>query len=442
VPNCRLWHILKWGVVMGKYHLVGIKGTGMSALAICLKQLGNEISGSDVEERFFTSDALDINNIEASLFDNSNITGDKTYIISAAYDYKNVEVNEIMKRKLPYFYYHDFIENYFTGIKIGISGTHGKTTTTLLTTCLLSDFPLSAVIGDGTGIGTTDYKYFVFEACEYKNNFLQFNYDYLVINNIDFDHPDFFDDIEEVKMSFSKVSKKAKYLLINGDDDNTKDITHLNKYTFGFKETNFMRAEVLSKDEIGYKIAIHVDNKKYNYFLPFLGNHMIYNFMASLLVYYLLNKDMNFVQEKLLKFKKPKRRMEEYRFLDNVIIDDYAHHPTEIKACLDGIRLKYPNKKVIVFFEPHTYSRTLALAKEFSVCFDGVDELYLAKTFTSKREKYNALLEKEIIKIFTFAKKFNQNTINKIIDYHDSIIVFMGAGNIRTNISKIISDKT
>lgn len=420
-----------------RFYLIGIKGTGMSALAISLKQLGNDVIGSDVAERFFTDESLEENNIEFLEFNEDNITGEDLYIISAAYDYKNVEVNKILKNKWKYYYYHDFIEQYYKGIKVGVSGTHGKTTTTRLITHLINDNNTSAIIGDGVGIGNKDYLYFVIEACEYKNHFLQLTYDYLVINNIDFDHPDFFVDINDVIKSFEKVSKKTKNLIINGDDNNCKKIIHKNMYTFGLNKENYVCGEIEETLESGYKLKVFVENETYTYYLPFLGQHMIYNFLASFTVNYLLTKNTN-IQEKLIKYKNPRRRMEEYSYYDNVIIDDYAHHPTEIKACIDTIKLKHKDKKLIVFFEPHTYSRTLALAYEFSNCFVRADELYLAKTFTSKREKYNAVLEKEVVKLFPTAKRFNQGVIKKIKNYHNCVIVFMGAGNIRKNIATII----
>ena len=409
----------------------------MSALAICLKQLGHEVIGSDVTERFFTDESLEQEKIPVLEFTEKNITDEYFYIISAAYDYKHVEVSEVIKQKHPYQYYHDFIESFFQGTKIGVSGTHGKTTTTRLLTNLLKDEKTSAVIGDGVGIGVKDYRYFVIEACEYKNHFLKFNYDYLVINNIDFDHPDFFKDINDVITSFQKVAKKTKVLVINGDDISCSKINHSNLYTFGFNENNYVSCIIEEQLENGYQIRVTVEEKEYLIYLPFLGKHMIYNFLASFTVYYLITKKCD-VQEKLIQYHNPRRRMEEYPYFDNVIIDDYAHHPTEIAACIDGIKLKYPTKKIVVFFQPHTYSRTLALANEFTKCFKGVDELYLAKTFTSKREKYNSQLEKEVTNLFANVKRFHQGILKKIKEYHDTVFVFMGAGNIRKNIVKII----
>mgnify|MGYP000876367933 CR=1 FL=1 len=423
---------------MGKYHLIGIKGTGMSALAISLKQLGHIISGSDVEEDFFTKEGLDANGIEVKQFNANNISNDYVYIISSAYDDENEEVKEVLEHGYKYYYYHEFMKEFYKGIIIGVSGTHGKTTTTLMLTNLMSEYPVSAVIGDGTGIGNPDYKYFVFESCEYRNHFLNFAYDYLIINNIDFDHPDFFSNLNDVKSSFSEAAKLAKVLVINGDDDNCKDIDHPQKYTFGLSPSNYLNCEILKTFRSGYSLVVNVGNKSYEYFLPQLGKHMIYNFLAALTVFHLIGGDMENAGKDLLKYNKPKRRMEEYTFLTNVIIDDYAHHPKEIVSCLETIKLKYPNKKITVIFEPHTYSRTLALANEFNNAFVGVDELFLANTFTSKREAYNLKKEKLVRKIFTNAKRFKLRHLVKFKKYRNSVIVFMGAGNIRKYIPQII----
>ena len=423
---------------MGKYHLIGIKGTGMSALAVSLKQLGNIVCGSDVEEDFFTTASLNDENIEIKTFNKDNITDEYTYIISSAYGVDNPEVNEVFKNNYDYYYYHDFMENFYHGTIIGVSGTHGKTTTTLMLTNLMKAYPISAVIGDGTGIGNEDYQYFIFESCEYRNHFLKFNYDYLIINNIDFDHPDFFANLKDVKKSFSEAAKQTKILVINGDDLNCSDIIHSQKYTFGLSNKNFLNCEIINSVNNGYELKINIDKRSYEYFLPLLGKHMIYNFLGALTIYFLIGGDMDKVQENLDQFKKPKRRMEEHFFKDNVIIDDYAHHPREILACIESIKLKYPHKKLVVIFEPHTYSRTLALASEFKNAFIDVDDFYLANTFTSKREQYQRDKEKMVRNIFKGAKTFTAKNIKKFKLYHNSIIVFMGAGNIRKYIPEII----
>lgn len=423
---------------MNKYHLIGIKGTGMSALAICLKQLGHTVCGSDVEENFFTVAGLDKENIDVKSFNENNITNEYIYIISSAYDRSNIEVNMVLSKGYEYYFYHDFMKEYFTGSIIGVSGTHGKTTTTLMLTKLMQDYPISAVIGDGTGIGNIDYQHFVFESCEYQNHFLKFDYDYLIINNIDFDHPDFFANLNDVITSFKKAASQSKILIINGDDENCDKIDHNAKYTFGFLDNNFLSCKILSYDNHGYDLRIKVENQEYDYRLPQLGLHMIYNFLAALTVYYLIGGDMNNINKILTNYIQPKRRMEEHYFKDNIIVDDYAHHPREIQACINTINLKYPDKKIIIIFEPHTYSRTLALAYEFKDTFKGFKDFYLVNTFTSKRENYQKKKEKLVRKIFDNPKIFRKNVLKKLKKSKNSIIVFLGAGNIRKHIPDLL----
>lgn len=423
---------------MRKYHLIGIKGTGMSALAVSLKKLGYDIRGSDVEEDFFTTNNLLNENIEILPFDINNITDEYTYIITSAFNIDNIEVKKVMENKYQYYYYHDFISYFYRGKIIGISGTHGKTTTSLMLTNLMQDYPIAAVIGDGTGIGQDDYQYFIFESCEYQNHFLKFDYDYLIINNIDFDHPDFFSNIKDVKSSFQEAANKTQTLIINGDEIECKDISHNNKYTFGLLDNNFLKGKIIDVNETGYLIRVNVENKMYQYKLPYLGIHMVYNFLGALTAYYLIGADLDKVNRYIESYVQPKRRMEEYKFGDNIVVDDYAHHPKEIIACINAIKLKYPNRKLIVLFEPHTYSRTLALENEFKNAFQNIDELYLADTFTSKRESYSENKEKLIRKIFLNPKRFTKKTILKLKKYNNSIIVFMGAGNIRKYINELI----
>lgn len=421
---------------MEKFHLIGIKGTGMSALASILKDLGYEVTGSDVAEEYFTSKKLQTKGINYTLFDANNITDDKIYIASSCYDRENVEVREVLENNYLFYYYHDFIEMFFIN-KIGISGTHGKTTTTSLITKLFEKEKIAYLIGDGTGGGVKGYDYFIFEACEYKNHFLRYNYKYLIINNIDYDHPDFFASIDEVINSFKKASNNAEFLIINFDDQNCKLIEHPNKLTFGFNDGADIKATILQSHINGYTIKVDIEDKHYQFYLPFTGIHMIYNFLAALAVYYLNNLKFEDVQDLLFAYHKPSRRMEETYYYDNIIIDDYAHHPKEIKACLEAIKQKYPTKEIVIIFQPHTYSRTLALKDEFKEVFKDKD-LYLVKTFTSKREGESKELEREVYKVFDNAKMFRESDLKKIKELSNKVILFLGAGNINKYITNII----
>lgn len=423
---------------MEKFHLIGIKGTGMCALACILHDLGYEVQGSDYSKDYFTSKILKERQIKVFNFDSNNIDSMKRYISSLAYDLSNIEVKEVLTRSYPLQYYNEFIKDFFRGIKIGVSGTHGKTTVTTMIKSLLPEDKTTFLIGDGQGGGVKDNDYFVFEACEYRDHFLKYDYDYLVINNIELDHPDYFNSIDEVISSFQKVSLLSNHIIINGDDINCNKIHHDNKLTFGLGENNDIRGTIISQNNFGYEIIVSFKGVEKKFTIPHQGIFMVYNFLSAVSVLYLLGFDLDNIQEKFLAFKRPLRRMEEYFYYDNIVIDDYAHHPTEIRHSLKAIRQKYPEKKIVVIFQPHTYSRTLALLDEFTKCFDEADSLFLEKTFTSVREKHNEELEKYIFKQFKNAYRFNRQNFKKIKGFRNSVILFLGAGDVNRYISSLL----
>ena len=422
-----------------KFYLVGIKGTGMSSLALILKDMNNDVVGSDNSTYYFTEDNLINKNIKYYEFNKNNITGDHYYIIGNAYNYDNIEVKEIVDKKYEYMYYSDFIESYFDK-KIGISGTHGKTTTTSICAKFLEDFNISYLIGNGEGKGCLNYNYFLFEACEYKNNFHKYSYDYLIINNIDYDHVDFFKDIDEVVESFQEASYNALNIIINNDDENARKISHVNKITYGMRyDSDYVIADVKEYRD-GFLVRVI---SKYNDDLlkvPLVGLHNVYNVVASYVLVKELGLDVN-IQSKLYEYKLPKKRMEESIINGNIIIDDYAHHPREIKALLNAVKQKYKEYKndIIVVFQPHTYSRTIKLKDEFKDLFTDVT-LYLAKTYSSAREEENKDLDNVVKKIFSNAIDYDEGTIEYLKKVKNKIIIFLGAGIIANDIKKMISN--
>ena len=420
------------------YYLVGIKGTGMSAVAVILKSLGNYVKGSDKSDYYFTEESLIKNNIEYELF-NDNISSDYIYIISSAYDKNNICVNKIIENGYEYYYYHDFINNYFKGIKIGVCGSHGKTTTTSIITKLFEDEKICALIGDGTGIGNVNYNYFIFEACEYKEHFLNYTYDYLIITNIDYDHPDYFKNECEYINAFNKVSKLSKCLICNGDDENIKKINHQNKITYGFNYDNDYVIEKVNKYNNGYIINIVSSKTTQKLYIPLFGLHNIMNVLSAIVLIYELGLDIN-IQKKIYKYNLPKRRMDEKIYKSNIIITDYAHHPTEIKSLLSAIKEKY-NKDIIVIFQPHTYSRTLILKDDFKLCFQDAYKLYLMNTFTS-REEFNIEKENEVIRIFkesySMCELYNDSIMNALKNGKNKVILLLGAGNIDSKMKEFM----
>lgn len=416
---------------MDKYYLVGIKGTGMSALAQYLIAQKNYVIGSDVDQTFFTETKL--KNITILSFNEENIIKYKKYnfIISYAYDENNnVEVAKLQEFKIPFQYYSDFINQNTSGLKIGVSGTHGKTTTTKLITHLFKNDEIAYIIGDGSGGGVQKYKYFIFEACEYKYHFIKYDYDYLIINNIEYDHPDFYDNFNEVLTAFKKTSMKAKKIIVN-NDSKANEIEHANKISFGIYNKSDVQCKILKANKKGYLININVKGNNYIYKIPFYGLHMIYNFLAAFTIYYFTHDEkINIDISKILKtFNLPSRRIEEVIIKNNnILIDDYAHHPTEIESVYNAIKQKYPNKEITIVFQPHTYSRTIFLNKQFIEVFKN-KKGYLLDTFTA-REDFDSVKEEIVKKTFENLEPYEENKIDDLLKLNNQIILFVGAGNI------------
>lgn len=199
------------------YHFIGIKGSGMSALAIILKKNNCIVQGSDIKKFFFTQKNLTKNKIKILYFNKRNIKKNMIIIVGNAF-INNIEVLQAQKMKLKIFKYDKFIGNFIKKyISIAISGSHGKTSTTgLLAHVFKKFYNISYLIGDGTGEFLKNSLYFIFEACEYKRHFLSYFPDFLVITNIDYDHPDYFKNINDVLKAFNSMvlQTKKKFLFM------------------------------------------------------------------------------------------------------------------------------------------------------------------------------------------------------------------------------------
>jgi UDP-N-acetylmuramate--L-alanine ligase len=404
-----------------KYYLVGIKGTGMSSLAKMLKENQHEVIGSDVKEYYFTVDGLEKYEIPILPFARENIKDGYYYIIGNAYNKDNIEVDEIINRKLPYAYYHDFIGKALKKDIIACSGTHGKTTTSYFLKEML-DEKCNFIIGDGEGGGYPN-DILVLEACEYKEHFLSYQPKWLIINNIELDHTDYYRSKKQVLNAFQKFANLSDMVLVNGDDPNAKKIKHDKKISFGFHKNNDIVIRILSTTSKGYYVKVMYEENIY-LFVPYLGKHMIYDYVASYMTLYILG----YQPKELSHHALPRRRLTTYTYQNAICIDDYAHHPTEIKALYETLQLTYPNVSIKVIFQPHTYERTLYFKKKFKSVLSLFDEVYLLDVFTSKREKENKLLQHKIDKYFEKFKKIDELNFCSI-GKKKEIWLFLGAGS-------------
>lgn len=363
-----------------KIHMVGVKGVGMTALAQVLTANGFSVNGSD-EGDDFMAPVLAAIGIVATRFHPENIAGADAVIRSNAYTPENIEVKEAMEKNIPVFSYPEVVADLFNAHKgIAVAGSHGKTTTTAMLAHILKEANknITAIIGSkvvdwGSGAVAGDLSQadalFVLEADEYKEAFLNYHPHGAIVINIDYDHPDYFTKPEDYRKAFEKFVAliPATGFLIIGDNDETL-------------------AEVARNAACKVVVVREEDTEKFSLYSP--GAH--YQFDANLAYRAALECGVApaVARAALETFHGTARRCEFIGECDGaIIIDDYAHHPTELKATLKGIAEKYTSKNICAVFQPHTFSRTRALFNDFADAFSDASSVVLLGIYSSAREK-------------------------------------------------------
>lgn len=428
-----------------KYHFIGIKGSGMSALAQIMHDLGNEVEGSDVNHHLFTEDALKERNIKIMRFDENNIKEDMIVVIGNAFDNNNVEVKRALELGVKkYNYYellHDLVNEYES---IAICGCHGKTTTTALLGHVFDDIVgANYLIGDGTGHAKDSNKYFFLEACEFKRHFLNYYPKHIILTNIELDHTDYYKDLDDMKNAYEEFLRQCDGLVIAcGDDANVrslkidKDIIY-----YGFnKDNDFICKNVVLNQNGSSFDAYYKEDFIGHFDLPLYGKHMVLNALSVIAFSYLKGLDIKEVHESIKTFKGAKRRFKENKIGNIITIDDYAHHPTEIKVTLEAIRQKYPDKELVAVFLENTFSRTKQFYKEYADALNIADKAYVTDIFSDRetQEEYptitpmlivDRLKNGEHLKIGNIERLIDINDIeciNPLLRHKDAVIVFMG----------------
>ncbi len=283
--------------------------------------------------------------------------------------------------------------------------------------------------------GTPNARFFVYEADEYRRHFLATKPDYAIMTNIDFDHPDYYKDINDVFSAFQTFANQVtKGIFAWGDDENLRRLkTDVPIYYYGTSDRDDFQARNIKRTTKGSQFDVYYhDEFLGNYHVPLFGEHNVLNSLAVIAVAYFEDVDLDAIKDELLSFKGVKRRFAERKVADMTIIDDYAHHPSEIRATLDAARQKYPDKKVIAVFQPHTFTRVIALMDDFAKALNNADVVYLTDIFSSARESNGKVSSEDL------AKKINKggeilklDNMSPLLDYHDAVVVFMGAGDVQ-----------
>ena len=418
------------------YHFVGIKGTGMSALAQVLHDMKCVVQGSDYDKRFFTQEALEERGIPIFPFSAQNIQNNMVVIAGNAFPDTHEEIVAARELGVPVVRYHQFLGDFLKKFtSIAVTGAHGKTSTTgLLAHVMQGAQPTSYLIGDGSGKGREGSKYFVFEACEYRRHFLAYCPDYAIMTNIDFDHPDYFANIEDVFSAFQQMAWQVKKGIIAcGDDEYLQKIqVKVPVVFYGFGEDNDFQARNIVKTPEGTSFDVFVRHTFFaSFHIPRYGDHNVLNALAVIALCHYEGIDVSIIQERLKTFPGVKRRFNEKMFGSQVLIDDYAHHPTEIRATIEAARQKYPERQIVAIFQPHTYTRTQAFLHGFAESLSLADAVYLCDIFGSAREHQGKLSIEDLRAKITGAKLLHEEQVDVLKQHDNAVLIFMGAGDIQ-----------
>ena len=426
-------------------HFVGIKGTGMAALVEILFHKGAVITGSDVSERFYTDEVLEKLGLHAVPFAAENITDDVQYVIySSAYKLdKNPDLIEAVRRGVPCLLYTQALGSYSSrAYSCGVSGVHGKTSTTGLVGTILKEIDLPSQVLAGSVInsfgGTCTYtapaviepvemtgaggfdklnhrSVFVAETCEYQRHFMSFVPQKIILTSVESDHEDYYPTYEDIRNAFvdfvCKLPEGGEVIYCADDKgacetvalarEKREDIAAIpygeKALAAGGRDFNVTFGKVENERNC---FTLGLFAKKGEFALSMPGRHEVLDAAAAvalvcrLLVAYGKNPLDYYenIKAGLLKFSGGKRRSEIVGHFKNksgtdvIVLDDYGHHPTAVKTTLEGYREFYKGRKIIIDFMSHTYSRTQALLQEFARCFTAADEVILHKIYSSARE--------------------------------------------------------
>ncbi|WP_139905952.1 UDP-N-acetylmuramate--L-alanine ligase [Clostridium thermarum] len=398
------------GDINKRVHFIGIGGISMSALAQILLERGYKVSGSDMKSSNIIKKLKD-KGAEIYIGHHAdNVLSSDLVVYTAAVSMENPEILKASELNIPIMDRAEFLGAIMKGHRynIAVTGTHGKTTTTSMISHILLEAQVDPTILVGGELDLIDgnvrtgkSEYFITEACEYKGSFLKF-YPYMgIILNIDADHLDYYRDIDHIKDTFEQFTKlipKEGYFIGNTEDERVKELMDkcsCNTVSYGFNKGT-LQAHNISFNHKGCPSfdVIHERKFLFRITLSVPGKHNVLNSLAAIGSALALNIDKQHIIQGLLSYGGTHKRFELKGVKNGVtVIDDYAHHPTEIKATLSTAK-NYPHKRILCVFQPHTYSRTLALLDDFVESFYDADEVILADIYAA-REKDTGIISSD-----------------------------------------------
>ena len=442
-------------------HFIGIGGIGMSGLALIMKSMGFNVQGSDVLTGK-NIERLKKGKIKVNIkHTKKNIQSATIVVISSAIKNNNPELVEARKKNLPIYKRGEMLANIVSLTKnIVVTGSHGKTTTTSLLAAIFSKTKLDPTIINGgvlnaikssAKLGKSDWC--ILEADESDGSFIHVPPTYSIVTNIDREHMDYYHSINDLKNLFIKFINKApsfgkSFICIDDKNNNDllKKIKIKNFYTYGVNSKSQFHIKNIkqAKEYSEYDLAINLPGKKKTIIkkikIPLLGIHNIQNSTAAAAVALTIGISKNVIKSGLKEFKGVQRRFNKiFTYRKTNFYDDYAHHPTEIREVLNGVRAAYKKEEVICIFQPHRISRLKDLKKEFSFSFKRADTVILCPIYTAGEKiklgfKYKnfakEIIKNSKVKLFMVDNQYELAKFIKNNVYGKKIVVGMGAGTI------------
>ena len=449
-----------------KIHFVGVGGIGMSGMAELLFNLGYKISGSDLEQSDITNNLEEIG-IKVFIGHNKNNIEDIDLLVySSAVNLDNVEIVKAKNNNIPYIKRAEMLGELLKvkSNSVAVAGTHGKTTTTSMLGVILNtakidptivvggivqDFKTNSVLGKGDTI--------IVEADEYDKTLLSLKPNRSIVTNIDLEHVDCYPNIDNLRQTFLSFLNSIPFFGMNVicyDDQNIKMIIKDIKrpyIKYGHSNECDVRYANPRYDNLKTSYDLFINNNKVSRInLKVPGKHNILNSLAAICIALDMEIPIDIIKKGLFKYEGVKRRFEIKEKISNsnsklYVVDDYAHHPSEIKATIETAKSNFNLDKLIIVFQPHLYSRTKTFYKEFADSLSSADVVILTDIYPSREKKIdnvnsNMIFERLDNKIdsYLLSKTKIAKTIQKIIsDSQDTMVLVMGAGDIKNIIPKI-----
>ena len=435
-----------------KYFFIGIGGIGMSSIAQYLHDKGNIIFGYDRENNQSVKILLNkgiviTNKLNLDLIPKEMIGEDVEIIYTPAVKDDNIYLDYFISKGLNKIYKRSEILGEITKNSkcIAVAGTHGKTTTTGIISHLLYShgvkfkaFVGGIMKGYNSNYIYTGDDYVVVEADEYDRSFLNLSPDYAVITSIESDHLDVYGDFDSLNKSFELFASNVTSGLVAEEQIKIK-----RDYTFSItNEADYRASNILMKNNgISFNLKTP-DNYFTNVYVKIIGMHNLKNVVSALSVIDQIKEiDIKELLPFLGSLKGIERRMEVYTIDNKIIIDDYAHHPTEIESVYDTISTNYKNKSKAVIFQPHIFSRTRDFMDEFALVLSKFDEVYLLDIYPAREKPIDGVNSQLLLKKINSSKKemISKDSINDIIiNSNTDVISILGAGNLTDNLNKEI----